>query len=425
MTLLESDTVLGGLAGTFDTCAGPLEKFYHHWYLSDRAVLDLVAEIGLGQRLVVSPSRTGMYFANRFFRLSSPLDLLRFRPLRFRDRLRLGWMTLRVRRVREWKPLEHRLVRDWVISLAGQRVWEVVWEPLLRGKFGRYADEVAAVWLWNKLKLRGASRSAGGAENLAYVDGGFGVLVDRLVEVLRERGVRIHTATPALRVESEHGRVRAVRAATGTIACDQVLVTTPIPQFLELCPGLPADYTAPMSTLRYLANVCLVLVLTRSLSDTYWLNVNDPAFPFVAVIEHTNFAPPEKYRGCRLVYLSKYLDEADPLFAMSAEQMLEFSLPHLQRMFPAFSRSWIREFHLWKARHSQPVVTRNYGARIPAFQTPIGGLWLCTMAQIYPQDRGTNYAVEYGRRVARQMLADTSGPAAAPGTIPISQHRNA
>ncbi len=143
--------------------------------------------------------------------------------------------------------------------------------------------------------------------------------------------------------------------------------------------------------------------LDRSLSKTYWLNVNDPGFPFVGVIEHTNFEPAETYGGRHIVYLSKYLAEADPLYTMSDAQMLEYALPHLQRMFPDFARSWILAFHVWHARYAQPIVTRGYRDLIPDAQSPLEGFYIASMAQIYPEDRGTNYAVREGRAIARKV----------------------
>ena len=63
---------------------------------------------------------------------------------------------------------------------------------------------------------------------------------------------------------------------------------------------MSAGYVERLRRIRFLANVCIVLELDRSLSDTYWLNVNDPGFPFVGVIEHTNFEPSSNV--CRQAY---------------------------------------------------------------------------------------------------------------------------
>jgi len=164
------------------------------------------------------------------------------------------------------------------------------------------------------------------------------------------------------------------------------------------------EYVESLRRIKYLSNVCLILELDRSLSSTYWLNVNDPDFPFVGVIEHTNFEPSATYGGRHLVYLSKYLPESAPLFKMSDSELLEFTIPYLERMFPEFTRKWILGNNVWRARHSQPVVERYYGELIPASNTPLKNFFIATMAQIYPEDRGTNYAIREGRRIARQVI---------------------
>ena len=161
-TVLEHDAEIGGLAGGFVAGGARLEKFYHHWFTSDVHVMELIAALGRSAELVSRPTRTGTYYAHDFFKLSTPLDLLRFSPLPFPDRLRLGLLALRARRVRDWRALEDRTAADWLREMGGERVWRVVWEPLLRGKFGDLAEEVAAVWFWNKLKLRAAA-AAGAA----------------------------------------------------------------------------------------------------------------------------------------------------------------------------------------------------------------------------------------------------------------------
>jgi protoporphyrinogen oxidase len=163
-------------------------------------------------------------------------------------------------------------------------------------------------------------------------------------------------------------------------------------------------YKKQLRTIDYLANLCLILRLDRSLSSTYWLNVNDSSFPYVGVIEHTNFESPDTYDGDHIVYLSKYLPHTDELYLMNDDEVLEFSIPHLQRMFPAFDKDWIRHFHVWRARWSQPVVGKHYSKIIPAAEGPATGFHICTMAQIYPEDRGTNYAIREGRKMASRLI---------------------
>lgn len=409
VTIYEKDSDVGGLAGTFELSPGTrVEKFYHHWFTSDVDVLDLIDELGLGHLKRFVSSNTGLYYANSVFRLASPLDLLTFKAIPFIDRIRTGLMALIARRINEWKPLEDISAEDWLIQHGGRKAYEAIWSPLMQGKFGVEAKNVSAVWMWNKLKLRGSSRNKKGGESLVYFGGGFGKLTDGIRESLSKLGVTIKLNTGINSIITENGRAVGVVSEQGSHRADAVLVTTPLPTFLAMTKDLPQDFRAQCEKIRFLGNSCLVLRLNRSLSSTYWLNVADPSFPFVGIIEHTNLDSRENYNGEHIVYLSKYLPTTEKLFSFTPDEMLEYCIPFIQRIFPAFDRSWIIGHHVWKAQYSQPVITKRYSESIPPLKTPIAGLWLSTMAQIYPEDRGTNYAVRYGRKVARDIIDDFS-----------------
>ena len=411
VTVCEAEEEVGGLAGSFDVGGTRLEKFYHHWFTSDTHVIDLVNELGQSDRVLHRPTRTGMYYAHRFFRLSTPMDVLRFTPLSLQARIRLGLLALRARQVRHWKELEDLTAEEWLTRLGGREVYEIVWKPLLKGKFGSYASEISAVWFWNKLKLRGGSRGKGGEEVLAYYRGGFAALADQLARAVGERGGAIRLGTPVTGLLVQHGRVVGVRTPEGPIVASAVLATPALPIVADLVePYVSPEYTRSLRRIEYLANICVVLELDRSLSETYWLNVNDPEFPFVGVIEHTNFEPAESYGGRHLVYLSKYLPESADLYRWADHEVVRFSLEHLKRMFPHFSSDWLLAAHVWRARYAQPIVVRGYSALIPARQTPLPGLYLSSMAQVYPEDRGTNYAIREGRAAAREMVQSIATP---------------
>jgi len=405
VTLLEAESGIGGLAGAFEVGGERLDCFYHHWYTNDREVMELIDELGLAERLTIRPTNTGLYYRNAIHRLSTPRDLLGFTPLSLWNRFRLGLLTLRARRVDNWQALEALTAREWLCALGGEEVFRVVWQPLLQGKFGPYAEQVSAVWFWNKLKLRGGSRGRGGEERLAYFRGGFIALAEAMAEQIRARGGRIETSARVTAIDPVSGGWQTT-TDRGAVHSERVVVTTPLPLAAQLIGSWASrDYRASLERINYLGNICLVLELDRPLSQTYWLNINDPAMPFVCLIEHTNFVSPEVYGGRHLVYLSKYLPPDDPLYGMSADEYFEQAAPGLATIFPGFERSRVTARHLFRARWSQPVVERHYGALIPAQDGPIEGFHLCSMAQIYPEDRGTNYAVREGRQLGARLAA--------------------
>ncbi len=83
----------------------------------------------------------------------------------------------------------------------------------------------------------------------------------------------------------------------------------------------------------------MVIALDRPLTSVYWLNVNDPGFPFMALVEHTNFMPASDYSGHHLVYLGNCRRMEDPLMSATPDQLLDDYLPHLPRINADFERS--------------------------------------------------------------------------------------
>jgi protoporphyrinogen oxidase len=405
--VLEAAAEVGGLAATFQVDGARLERFYHHWFTNDQHVVDLVGELGLQDRIVYKATRTGMYFANQIYRLSTPLDVLRFPALPLSDRVRLGLTVLRARRVKDWREIDHLGAAEWLRRLGGDRAFRVVWEPLLRGKFGPHAEDVSAAWFWSKLRLRGGSRGARGEEQLAYFRGGFAALADELLDRITRSGGQVRLKTPALALVTEKGRITAVETEAERIRADAVILTPALPIIAKLMrPHVSAAYADQIGAIDYLANVCVVLELTRSLSDLYWMNVNDPEFPFVGVIEHTNLDQADPAGRRHIVYFSRYLPASDPVFGAPDDHVIRVTMPHIQRMFPEFEPRCVRATHVWQARYAQPLVVRNYSQLVPPHQTPIAGVFIASMAQVYPEDRGTNYAIRDGRAVA-QLAART------------------
>ena len=397
----------GGLTRTFSVGGEPLEAFYHHLFTTDTDYVRLAAELGLADDIEWLPSRMGIYAQARLWDFGTPSALLRFGPLSLTDKVRFAVSTLQLQRARSPQPLEDVTAEAWLRRHQGDRVWRVVWQPLLRQKFGRMAEEVAMVWLWGKIRLRGRSRTASGAgERLGHLRGSF----DRLVQALHERllalGVELRTKDAVHRLERTPGGFE-IRHRRGETRVDLVVVAAPLSDYLEVASHLlPETEVDRLRRIRLTGAICTVLELDRSLTPYYWLNVADSDMPFGGLIEHTNFIPPSRYGGRRLLYVSNYLFPDHPLYRAPKKEILQAYVPALARINPAFSQEWIRDVHHFRADDAQPVVTPGYRALIPDMRTPVPGLYLCTMAQIYPEDRGQNYAIRYGEETARRLLSD-------------------
>ncbi|MBI4497568.1 MAG: NAD(P)/FAD-dependent oxidoreductase [Chloroflexi bacterium] len=417
--VFEAAPQLGGLAGTFEVAGTRLEKFYKHIFVSDTDIIEYIHDLGLADRLQWIASSVGYFSRGKVYNFVTPLDLLRFDPISLPDRIRLGVVSLYLQRQADGiARYEGVTAAEWLRRYAGERNYAVVWEPLLRGKFGDSAPEVGMTWFWGKMRLRFGSRDKGmGRERLGYLLDSFGQIQDALVERVTRQGSRVFTGVRVRRVVVTGGRAAGLEVdhagdragappAPSRYPCDAVIATVPSPVFLRLAPDLPTAYTERLQGRRYQAVMCLILVLKHPLTPIYWLNIGDTAIPFVAVIEQTNLIPPEHYQGKHIVYLSNYLAPDQPLYGMDADHLLEVYLPHLQKINPAFRREWIESYALFQDDAGQPIITTHYSHKIPDLRTPVPGLYLANTTQIYPEDRGQNYSIRLARRVVAMCEED-------------------
>jgi len=404
--IVEADSELGGLAGGFEHNNIKLEKFYHHWFSNDKHIDDLVSILGTKNNIIQKPTKTGMYYANNFYKLSNPIDLLKFKAISFYARIRLGVSTLYVRAIKNWKKIENITAYEWLERICGKEAFNVVWKPLLEGKFGPYAKEVGAVWFWKKLALRGSSRSKDGREILQYYKGGFYKLAQEMADYINNYSGKIHLNTSVKYIQKLDTGYN-ITTETGEFKTDVILFTTAPEIVAKISNNLFSnEFITRLNRVKYLANKCLVLELDRSLSDIYWLNVNDPNFPFVGIIEHTNFDNPVNYNNSHIVYLSKYLPHTDELYNLTDAEYYKYVIPYVKKMFPEFEDSWVKSYTVWKARFAQPVMERNFSSFIPPKKSPMPNIYMINMAQIYPEDRGTNYAIRDGFNIAEQINSD-------------------
>jgi protoporphyrinogen oxidase len=414
---------LGGQAATIDVGGGHLlERYYHHLFTSDRHIAALYDELGMPDELEWRPSSVAFFLEGRSWPFTSPLHLLRFSPLSLRSRLRMGVAVLRLQRGGDdVAPYERRTARDWIVDAMGAEAYEKVWGPLLRGKFGDRADDISMAWLWGKLTMR---RKLQGKESrqelLGYPRRSWEPLFHVLQDRIEAGGGRVLIDRPVKRLspgfEIVAGAAGSFRtghdprafAADGAERYDAVVATVPNDVFLEMvAPGLVSDqYLGLLERIEYHTALCLLLELDRGFSPYYWTNIADPELPFVGVIEHTNLIEPERYSGRRFLYVANYLAPGDELLGLDADALLARYEPGLRRINPGFERSWVKARWLHREPAAQPIVTVGYGERIPPLQTGVPGLVLANTTQIYPEDRGTNYAVRLGADAAAALLGN-------------------
>lgn len=398
VVLFEREPAPGGLAAGFPLGPSYLEKFYHHLFRSDTQAIALIEELGLGDRLVWPTPKTSTLVGGRAYQLDSPASVLRFPPLSVFDRLRLAAAIGYLRLEPNYHRLERTTADTWIRKWMGTRVHEVLWKPLLQSKFGDRYQEIAMSWFWARVHLR--------SQSLGYLRGGFQQLYDALVARILTLGGGVHFDTTVTGIE-QRGPILEVRTGDSSHQFDRVISTLPTRLTINLTPQLGTEYAQRYGHLDSFGAHCLVLSIDRAVTDSYWMNINDPGYPFLALVEHTNYMPAEDYGGRHVVYLGNYLPMGHPLFDLSDDEILEEYLPALRRIRPDFQREWITEVRTFKAPFAQPIVTVGYPDRLPPHTTPIPGLFLANMSQVYPQDRGQNYSIAMANTLIKSLPSAT------------------
>ncbi|RIK50877.1 MAG: hypothetical protein DCC57_11295 [Chloroflexi bacterium] len=406
VTVLEGGAALGGLAAGFRGRAEwewPLEHFYHHLFTNDDAIIGLTRELGLSHLLEFHTPVTAMYYQGRNYPLDTPLRVLQFPHLSLWNRLRMGAVLgyLRYHPLRPWRRFDHIVADRWLERWMGRTAYQTLWQPMLQGKFGAHYADVNLAWFWARMVKR--------TQRLGYYRGGFQAFVDGLADAARRQGAVVRTQAPVQAITPAPGGGLLVNVAGEAPALFDVVLSTVSPQWMQrLAPDLPAGYLSALRGLRSMGAVVTTVALKQPLMPPiYWANIpKREGLPFLALVEHTNMIAPRHYAGDHLIYIGDYLDSDHPYFGMDVDALLGEFVPHLAKFNPDFRPGWVTGAWVHKAAYAQPVPPVGYAALIPDIRTPLAGLYFASMSQVYPWDRGTNYAVEMGRRVARMITAD-------------------
>ena len=402
VTVYEKSDKIGGLAAAIPIGNDMLDVFYHHIFTNDTILIDTIKELGLENELKWYEPSNVIYINKKVYPFTSPMDLLMFKPLSFLSRIRMGVMVLKARFIKDYMSIEDTTAREWIIKNAGNECYDLVWEPLLNSKFDIDTKNISATWIWNKFKLRGSSRGKNiSKELLGYVTGSFVKVYERMAEKICENGGQIRLCEPVQEILKDR-KIFRVKSSGLPEEYDRVLFTASPERLSYVIKGMGKNYLDRLRKIKYKANICMILELKESLSENYWMTIADKDLPFVLVIEQTNLIKEHKY-GSHIVYLSRYLDQTNDLFQKNDEEIIELFISGLKRAFPKFNEDWIINSHLNRALDSQPVVRTGYSKLIPEVETPMKGLYLSSMAQIYPEDRGQNYAVRAGLEAAEMI----------------------
>lgn len=398
VTIFEKESLPGGLAMGFKQKDWDwhLEKHYHHLFTSDWAARNLAQEVEV--KIFYKRPKTKSLIKDVFYSLDSAFDVLKFNQLSPVKRIRMGTVLAYLKITPFWQPMEKISTSSYLKKMMGDEPYKILWKPLLAAKFGEYKDKIPLSWFWARIKKRSAK--------LGYPEGGFQNLADSIKNKIENLGGKFYFKTEVKEIKTESDKIRISSLNNLNIELfDKVIVTIPSSSFVKITPSLPNEYQQKLLNLKMLGALNLVLILKEPfLSDgTYWLNITNREFPFLAIVEHTNFVDQKYYNNQHIVYIGNYLPPGHPYMEMTAGELLAIYDPYLRKINPNYILN-ATAHTLFKDPFAQPVVTLDYSKKIPSYITPLKSVYLANMQQIYPWDRGTNYSVELGKKIAEKIF---------------------
>lgn len=409
VTLLEAAPELGGLASAWTLDDLIWDRHYHVTLLSDLHLRTLLRELDLEQDMRWVETKTGCYSNGKLYSVSNAIEFLRFPPLGFLDKLRLGWTIFYASKIRHWQRLEQISVVEWLTRWSGRRTFQKFWLPLLRAKLGENYAQASAAFIWAIIaRLYAARRTGLKKELFGYLPGGYARLLSRFAAVLQEEGVDLRLGCRVEQVRSHpdaaQGQVEICFGDRSSLRFDQVVLTTPAPIAARLCPDLSLAELEQLHDIQYQGIICASVLLKRPLSRFYVTNITDTWVPFTGVIEMTTLVDPAEFGGRSLVYLPKYVAPDDPAFDWSDEDLRKTFVSALQMMYPSFDPRDVLSFQVSRVKHVLAISTLNYSQNLPDIHTSLPGVSIVNSAHITNGTLNVNETVQLAETMMPELL---------------------
>lgn len=432
ITLFEKADHLGGMSDYYTWDGITWDRFYHVILSTDTVMLDFIRQLGLKDQLFWKEAKSGFYGDGKLVSMSTTLDFIRFPFLSLWDKFRLGLGILYSARIKDPTKLDRIYAKEWLTKVFGRRVYESIWDPLLRSKLGSAREKTSAAFIWATIaRLYGARSAENKQEKMGHVQGGYKTILDAAEKKLTQLGVRITLNSPVNELEpiaasSPKPQTPEEFTTNGTNSTDKtnshnsfsvevngtfhrfdnVLFTVNCPAVLNtLHQKDPQPYWEHIGQVKYLGVICVLLFLSRTLSPYYVINLLDKKLPFTGIIEATNIVPPYELKDLHLVYLPKYITENDPLNTRSDTEIKDLFTSGLQKVYPELKEEEILYHAVFRETFVQPLQELNYLKRSNSVHTPIDSLYLVNTSMISNSTLNNNAAITLAKQAAEYIAS--------------------
>lgn len=398
VTVVESGSSLGGLAGSFEREGRFYPLGYHHILHRDRTLLFFLDLIGALPDVRWRRIRMLFHLHDRFHDLGTPGGFLRF-PMSLADKARFVRLMARAFNKRDWSDWQDRSAADLIDTCAGPGVRQALFERLTRLKFELPCDEVSGAWLGARLHFRE------GSAPLGYIPGAnwTTVLCAGVTRLLEQAGVRVVLGTRVARLHTSGARVTEAELESGErIGADRFVSTVPTEVYLRL---IGADRTPELESIRYSALLSVVCATSQRVSpEAYWTNLASLDRTACAIFLLSSLNPSIGRPGDTCVNFVTHLRGRDrPLFRESDEQLMARYLQDFRAVFGfELEPFWT---HVARVPMYSPVFGRSF-RNPPPRSTSWENVYFAGNYRTFPSIVSTGTALGSGAETGRLLLED-------------------
>lgn len=400
--IFDTDDRVGGMAASFDFDGLQIERFYHFHCTSDIDFLDILSELGIESKMHWAETKMGYYYQGEIHPWGNPFALLKFPGLSLIAKLRYGLHVFLSTRRNEWRSLDKLESTSWIKHWVGEEAYEVLWRKLFDLKFYNYSQSISAAWTWSRIRRIGRSRYDIFREKLGYLEGGSDTLLHAMKKYIETHGGEFHLDCPVQKVVIENNYVTGVQSKRGFEAFNKIVSTIPLPYLPNILSDLPETILEFYRAVDNIAIVCVIVQLRKSVTQNFWLNINDPDTDIPGLLEYTNLRP----LASHVVYVPFYMPAEYPKFQESNQIFIDDVKKFLKKLNPNITDDDFIAVRASRYRYAQPIYKPGFLESLPPVKLPVNGLWAADTSYYYPEDRGISESVGFGRKMARDVIRE-------------------
>ncbi|MGO0999905.1 NAD(P)/FAD-dependent oxidoreductase [Lysobacter sp. CA196] len=408
--IYERDDRIGGMSASFNFDGLKIERYYHFICKTDYPLFELLAELGLSDRLKWTDTKMGYYYEGKLYKWGTPFALLAFPKLGLISKFRYALHVMVTKGIQDWTALDKVSATVWLRKWLGERGYDVLWRRTFYLKFFEYTENLSASWIGTRIKRIALSRRSLLSESLGYIQGGSDTLLEVMEKFILERGGRIHLKQGIDQVNVENGCVAGVRIAGEDRAYDAVLSTAPIQYVPRMVPGLPREFADGIRKIENIPVACVILKLKHAVSENFWMNISDASIEIPGVIEYSNLNPGTR-DGEHILYAPFYMPKTHPKWSLPNDQLIDEVIGYLSKINPAFRQDWVLARHCHRYDFAQTICPPGFQEMLPPMKTPVEGFFMADTSYYYPEDRSINESIATARRLVEAATKQPNGTA--------------